>query len=454
MDKNDSCSVLVLSKSGLRWVDLLSKQQWPFQVSASLEVINERLKQHSYQLIIVDLSDRAYAYQLLQSLTAASRHARVIAYLDKAQYQSLGVCEQKLIARHCVDFYTSPLPEEQILTTIGHQIGILHLHRDELDTSASDKLSDDGLIGRSAPMTSIKRQIDRIAPRDVNVLILGESGTGKELIAKSIHRSSLRAEHPFVAVNCGALSETLIHSELFGHVKGAFTGANDNKPGKIALADKGTLFLDEIGDLPLSMQANLLRFLQEGTVDVLGSKQPRKVDVRVLAATHVNLEQAVALGKFREDLYYRLNVISIRSPSLRERGEDISQLGEYFTQQFSSEYFKQSYTLSSCAMRGIQHYPWPGNVRELMNVVKRAVLLGEGPVLMLSDLELPMEQIQNQRVLTEKEELMAALEKAEGKVIDAARHLGVSRATIYRLLNKHDLVEKLHHYRGQWNVIH
>jgi DNA-binding NtrC family response regulator len=296
------------------------------------------------------------------------------------------------------------------------------------------------IIGCSPQVAALKKQLSKVGPTDVNTLICGESGTGKELIARSLHDSSSRNEEAFVAVNCGALNEQLIHSELFGHAKGAFTGANQNRVGKIAMAHKGTLFLDEIGDLPLQQQANLLRFLQEGTIDVLGSNVPVKVDVRVLAATHVDLEKAVREGRFRQDLYFRLNVLRVNVPALRERGDDILMLAEHFRQRFSREFECHSMGYDELAKQRLRDYHWPGNVRELINIVKRAVLMSELGVIMAQDLDITIIRPNGHHVTNEpSDNLITALKQHDGNVLEAARYLGISRATAYRMIDRYNL---------------
>jgi chemotaxis protein methyltransferase CheR len=242
------------------------------------------------------------------------------------------------------------------------------------------------IISQSQEVRTILHQVEQVAKTDATVLILGESGTGKELLARAVHNSSGRADRPLVKVNCAALPTNLIESELFGHEKGAFTGALTRKIGRFELADKGTIFLDEIGDLPLELQAKLLRILQEGEFERLGNPSTMKVDVRVIAATNRQLEQAVQLGEFREDLYYRLNVFPIESPPLRDRKEDIPVLVTHFLKKYTVKIGKPIDTLSKQAMQKLQAYHWPGNVRELENVIERGVILAHGPVLEIGDI--------------------------------------------------------------------
>ncbi|QJQ98329.1 sigma-54 dependent transcriptional regulator [Halomonas sp. PGE1] len=303
------------------------------------------------------------------------------------------------------------------------------------------------LVGSSPAIQTLMRDIDKIAAVDAPVLITGESGTGKELTARLIHTRSARHTGPFNAVNCGALPAGLIQSELFGHERGAFTGADRRKVGIIESTSGGTLFLDEIGDLPLELQVNLLRFLEDHRFLRLGAQRESEVDVRVLAATHVDLEGAVREGRFREDLYHRLNVLQARTPPLRERPEDIEQLANHFFQQFRREASRRVRGFSHDSLITMRQHAWPGNVRELINRVRRAMVMCEQRLITpdalglerrngLSREGLSLEQIRDG---AEREAVIAALARNKQQVLHAARELGVSRATLYRLIEKHHL---------------
>ncbi|WP_117233086.1 sigma-54 dependent transcriptional regulator [Vibrio maerlii] len=452
MKQDRSVSIIVLSSHFALWSDFLCKYEWRYKVLPVLSANELPIHQAERLVLVIDFSCDVLNLTQLEAIARHHPSLRIIAYLDKEQRAKLTTHELGCISRYCVDFYTSPLPEYELSKTLGHQVGIAQLEttRAKPGTSSSSIEHQAGaLSGQSIPIVALNRQILRVAPADVNILIRGESGTGKELIARALHQASKRKNHPFIAVNCGGLNENLVHSELFGHEKGAFTGANKAKPGKVALADKGTLFLDEIGDLPLSQQANLLRFLQEGVIDSLGSHKSQKVDVRVLAATHVNLEQAIEQGKFREDLYYRLNVVTLTSPPLRERGDDILLLAEQFKHQFVEEFSSLPLEFSEEAKLVMLKHGWSGNVRELINVIKRAVLMCEGDFISSELLELSTVDVNalSHSHSIEKEQLLRALRNSGGTVVDAARLLGVSRATMYRLLKKHDLNTALQYLR-------
>jgi two-component system, NtrC family, response regulator PilR len=320
----------------------------------------------------------------------------------------------------------------------------------------------DNIVGQSPKMRAIFDLIQTIAPQSSRVLITGESGTGKELVARAIHENSPRANTPFITINCGAFPEALLESELFGYVKGAFTGANDNRRGLFQAAHAGTLFLDEIGNMNLAMQVKLFRVLQEGKVRPLGSTEEIDVDVRVIAATNRDLEKAIASGDFREDLFYRLSVIPLHLPSLRERREDIPLLARHFLESFRKSMEKPIEAISPQAMSRLETYDWPGNVRELENTIERAVALESGPEISVSVLperiggartptavlvsnvgaiEFPPGGIDFEAVIaeTEKRYLRAALEKTNGVRTQAAELLGISYRSFRHLVKKHEL---------------
>jgi len=304
------------------------------------------------------------------------------------------------------------------------------------------------IIGHDSKMISIFKQIQEVADYDYPVHVSGETGTGKELVAAAIHSESRRGGAPFVPINCGALPEGLIESELFGHVKGAFTGAIRDKKGRFELADTGTVFLDEVTELSNNMQAKLLRFLQESEFERVGGEKTISVDVRVISATNKNLKEAVKRGKFREDLYYRLNVIPVHLPPLRERKIDIPLLSEHFLQEARQRYSKKNLKISSKAMSLMLDYRWPGNVRELQNAIQYAIVKSNNRLISADDLPLELRDLENicaRRGPSRKldaESVRSALERTGGNKVKAAKLLGVGRATLYRFLGEHpDLIE-------------
>jgi DNA-binding NtrC family response regulator len=349
---------------------------------------------------------------------------------------------RQLVRDHCIDYHTTPLDHERLRHTLGHALGMAALRND----AASMRGDDDAMLaGQSAAILRLRRQIVKVASASAPVLIWGESGSGKELAAQAVHAHSPRRKGPFVPINCGAIPAALIQSELFGHERGAFTGAAQRRIGRFEQAHQGTLFLDEVGDLPLEAQTNLLRFLQEGSLERVGSSQPISIDVRVLAATHVDLEKAVAQGSFREDLYYRLNVLRLHMPPLRERGGDVELLAQHFLDHFREQHCSYARGFSSAARRAMRSYAWPGNVRELLNRVQRAAVVAEDALIGPADLDLRTNvgmihrSLGLARVAAERDAIVACLRESQFNISECARRLSISRVTVYRLCKKHQL---------------
>jgi DNA-binding NtrC family response regulator len=355
---------------------------------------------------------------------------------------------RRLVRDFCFDYVTVPAAGERILNALGHAYGMVALH----DSAARDVRhgKDDGvtegeMIGSCDSMLSLFRAIRKVAATDAPVFISGESGTGKELTATAIHARSARRDEPFVAINCGAIPPHLLQSELFGYERGAFTGANQRKIGRVEAANGGTLFLDEIGDLPLESQASLLRFLQERKVERLGGHGSTPVDVRIVSATHVDMQAAMTEGRFRADLYHRLCVLQIDEPPLRERGKDIEVLARHMLDRFEKDANRRLRGFAPDAIAAIHNYRWPGNVRELINRVRRAIVMAEGRLIGARDLELgefadhvPMSLAQAREV-GERQAIEMTLLRNRGRVGEAARDLGVSRVTLYRILSAYSM---------------
>lgn len=359
---------------------------------------------------------------------------------DTLQLKTVGdfVCEWFF------DFHTLPFDVSRVQVTLGRAFGMARLRGRSTDPIES---AGHELLGESRAIRDLRKLLGKLAPTESPVLIRGESGTGKELVARTLHRQSQRHVRPFVAINCGAIPEHLIQSELFGHEKGAFTGAHQRKVGRIEAAHGGTLFLDEIGDLPLELQANLLRFLQEKHIERVGGSQPIPVDVRVLAATHVDLEAAIINGRFREDLYYRLNVLQVFTAPLRERHGDMAMLANHFARFYSQETGRRPRTFSEQALVAMGNHDWPGNVRELANRVRRGLVLAEGRQIEPGDLGLETRQapslamgtLEDYKDRAERQALCDVLQRHSNNLSLAAKVLGVSRPTFYRLLHKHQI---------------
>jgi DNA-binding NtrC family response regulator len=350
---------------------------------------------------------------------------------------------RRLVSKHCYDYHTCPYDMDRLQSSLGHCFGLATMARPYIKPLAEDDRS--GFVACSPAMKRLMSQVKKIASYDASVLIGGESGSGKEKVAKAIHQYSGRNKGPFVAINCGAIPANLIQSEFFGHERGAYTGAHKRQIGRIEVSHGGTLFLDEIGDLPLDLQVNLLRFLQEKSFERLGGTDLITVDTRVICATHKDLKEAVKNGLFREDLYYRLNVVSLTVPPLRERTDDIEPLAVNYLQSFMKQRNRKLKGFSPEALFQLKRYSWPGNVRELINAVHRAVVMADSKWIEASDLELPMMEFAPQtatlKEVRSKAELKAievALLHSGNNVSMAARQLGVSRVTLYRLMDKHN----------------
>ena len=352
---------------------------------------------------------------------------------------------RSLVLDHLFDHHTLPIDGDRLLSTLGHALGRAALHPAQGVDEAPPV--PDGILGNSPAIRALLRQIKRLAPGSAPVLIGGESGTGKELAAQAIQRGSPRAQAPFVSINCSAIPAALVQSELFGHVRGAFTGADRDKTGIFEAANRGTVFLDEIGDLSMDVQVSLLRFLQDRVIMRLGSTTPLQLDVRIIAATHVDLERAMAAGKFRHDLYYRLKVLGLTVPPLRERRGDIELLARHFFSRFAHESNASLRGFSPTALSALAAHDWPGNVRELMNRVRSAVVMADGRYITPGDLGLPEPDhsracgvgLADVRIDAERRAVHSSLDLARRNVSQAARWLGVSRMTMYRLMAKHGI---------------
>jgi two-component system, NtrC family, response regulator len=353
----------------------------------------------------------------------------------------------RAIALGAYDFYQKPIDIDVLQLIVARAERIFDLEAENrrlLEVAAASPI--DGIIGSSPEMLRVLRDIEKMAPTNVAVLLRGESGTGKELLARAVHKLSARAHAPFVPINCAAIPETLLESELFGHEKGAFTGALKQSIGKIESANRGTLFLDEIGDVPLPMQVKLLRFLQDQVVERIGGRNPVQVDVRIVCATNQDLDLMMVEGRFREDLYYRLNEVTVQVPPLRERASDTVVLASFFLTRFAAEYGRPARGFSATALAALRDHPWPGNVRELENLVKRAVVMIDGPLLSAADLgfatvgEEPQSlTIRDARARAEREALQLALAQAGSNLSKAAKLLGISRPTLYDLMQQHQI---------------
>jgi two-component system response regulator HydG len=413
---------------------------------ASAEEAFEVLENHAVDILLTDLMLReSSGLDLLKRVHDTNPLLPVIVLTQYGTIDS-AVTATRLGA---VDYVTKPFRIEELRTRLERAARAVELQQENqlLREQLRTRPGFGGLIGVSERMQRVYKIIQKVSLHEYPVLILGESGTGKELVARSVHFSGARKERPFAPVDCSSLVPTLIESELFGHVKGAFTGAQHGKQGLLEAAQGGTLFLDEIGDMPVDLQSKLLRALQEREVKPVGSTERRRIDVRIIAATNRDLDSAIKAGTFRQDLYFRLNVVQIKLPSLRERKSDIPLLVTSFLEKFSGTQ-DSTRTISEEAMRQLIAYDWPGNVRELENAIERAVALSSGPILHVADLptnlQYPTERAPDKNELLPLEELerraiLRTLLETAGDKLAAARILGIGKTTLYRKLKQYHL---------------
>ncbi len=383
----------------------------------------------------------------LEQILAIAPHTKVIVVTGDDQRENA----VRAVALGAFDYYEKPIDAQILRLIVSRAFRIHELEAENSRTSAGGKVDFHGIITGSPAMLELCRMLEKVAPTELSILLLGESGTGKEMFARAIHRISARRNAPLVAINCAAIPDTLLESELFGYEKGAFSGAAQRTIGKIETAQGGTLFLDEIGDMPVALQAKLLRFIQERVLERIGGRQQIQADVRIISATHRNLKSCIGQGSFREDLFYRLSEIVFQIPALRERGNDALVLADHFVETFSAKQGKRGMSLSPSAARTIAEYQWPGNVRELENRIKRAIALSDGASIGVADLDLAVDDgpaphqavagngLRKIREDVEREALKSALDEAHGNVSAAARILGISRSTLYNLIKQQKL---------------
>ena len=376
----------------------------------------------------------------LSALLAADPLAKVIIVSGQGEKQNA----LRAVGAGAYDFLCKPVDMEELRLVLQRSVYVSELEQEYRAMQQGLQAETfEGMLGESVPMQSVFGLVRKVGPTTAPVLILGESGSGKEMVAQALHRCSVQKNGPFAAINCSAIPETLLESELFGHEKGAFTGAHTQRKGLVETAAGGTLFLDEIGDLPTAVQVKLLRFLQEKRFQRVGGRQEMHSDARVIAATNVNLKESVRSGTFREDLYFRLAVVVITVPALRERGDDVNLIAREFLNRYGTEHGKRSLTFAPDALRALNLHIWSGNVRELQNRVQRAVIMAEGKRVTAADLELtdaldgmPLQTLKEARENAEREIVQDALRRNKWKITAAALELGISRPTLYELMEK------------------
>jgi two-component system NtrC family response regulator len=447
--------------------DIRKQLKWGFTSDYALlmaSTVPEALalyQKHRPKTVVLDLGlpprqeDASEGFRCLREMLSVNPYAKVIVVTGSAES---GAALQA-VQNGAYDFLRKPidLAEMKVIVRRAFHLQTLEDENRKLRYALDKKNGAlTGIIGQCPAMIEVFSTIRKVATSDVAVLVQGESGTGKELVARAIHAASARREADFVAINCGAIPENLLESELFGHERGAFTGAHAQVHGKVEYARSGTLFLDEIGELPAPLQVKLLRFLQDKRIQRVGGREDIEVNTRIVAATNRVLPEEIKSGRFREDLYYRIGVVTIPLPPLRERKEDLSTLAMLFLMRFNEEFKKRIKGFSAGALEFMESYAWPGNVRELENKIQRAVILSEGPLIEPYDLGFsarpvpaalpagPVTTLKDARDRLERQMIMQAMDRRKGNIVQAAEDLGISRPTFYDIMKKHGLFHIAH----------
>ena len=435
---------------------LSSQMRWCFENTEVFIAANAReaeaiLRKEEPQVVTLDLGlppdpgGTSVGFELLETIGTLLPQTKVIVITGREEHEHA----VRAVAKGAYDYYQKPINGDTLSFVVDRAFRLWDLEAENRRLASRTAPTPlEGLITASTSMLEITRQIERVAPTDATVLILGETGTGKEVVARALHGLSNRPNGPFVAINCAAIPENLLESELFGHEKGSFTGAVSRKIGKIEAANGGTLLLDGIGDMPLPLQAKILRFLQQRTVERVGGTAEIPVDVRVVSATHRDVRGMIIERSFREDLYFRIAEITLTLPPLRERGGDVMLLGKALVARNRGD---RNIQLSKDCMAAMEAWPWPGNIRELENRIKRACIMSEGRFITPRDLEIAVDEedaplnLKEVRAEAERQAIVRALNRSNENVSQAARLLGISRPTLYNLLAKHGLAIETHH---------
>ena len=433
--------------------DIRTQMKWALSEDYDVYEAEDRpsamllFEEHRMPLVTLDLGLPPEAngveegFLVLDEILAQQSDTKIVVITGQGQREHA----LRAISLGAYDYFNKPIQIDELNVVLRRAVYVheLECENRELQKNA-DGDSFQGIIGFCPSMQGVFKTVRRVASSDAGVLISGDSGTGKELVARAVHRLSNRENGPFIAINCGAIPENLLESELFGHEKGAFTGAHARRQGRIEMANRGTLFLDEIGELPLSLQVKLLRFLQEHSIERVGGRQEIDVNVRVIAATNTDLKRAMKEERFREDLYYRIAVVGVTLPPLRDRGDDITVLAKVFLERFAADGKKNVVGFSADAVKAMHTHDWPGNVRELENRVRRAVIMSEGRKLTPDDLELSAGDAERFKTVSlreareglERELILRTLAKHNGNMTRTAAELSVSRPTLYELMDK------------------
>jgi len=435
---------------------ILAEEGFDILAMTTPQAVLDNLKQHSVDLILLDMNFQqdttsgAEGLQLVETIMQLELNIPIIVMTGWATVD-IAVDAMRAGAK---DFIQKPWNNERIISAIQTQLSFAATRKkaqrlsqqNQLLTSQSHPLNREGIIATSPAMQQLLATLDDLAQSDMSILLTGDNGTGKSMLASYVHKVSRRAQHSFVPVNMGAIPESLFESEMFGHVKGAFTDAKENRIGRFEMAEQGTLFLDELANIPLAQQAKLLRVLEESQYEAVGSSKALTADVRVISATNSDLQQGILDNNFRQDLYYRLNTIELRVPSLSERVEDIAALAQYFLQSFSAKYHRQCPSLTSDAINKLQQYSWPGNIRELSHLMERVLFTSKNDAITADDLLISgsprADDSLDDPALTMAEIEQKALDKRlklhQGNATETAKSLGLSRSGFYRRLSKND----------------
>nr|WP_314542814.1 PEP-CTERM-box response regulator transcription factor [uncultured Massilia sp.] len=429
----------------LRW----SLDAYEVVVAGDREAALAQIRRHEPAVVTMDLGlppdpdGSTEGLATLQQILALAPDTRVIVLTGNQDHNNA----VKAIGMGAYDFHQKPVDPEVLNLVIQRAFFLHNLQQENRrmqQSQADSPLA--GVISRDPGMLKVCRTVEKVAPTSASVMLLGESGTGKEVLARAVHAISPRAKERFMAINCAAIPENLLESELFGYEKGAFTGAAKQTKGKVELAHGGTFFLDEVGDLPMPLQAKLLRFLQERVIERIGGHEEIPVDVRIVCATHQKLKELCAQGRFREDLYYRLSEIVVTIPPMRQREGDAALLAHHFKNKFCAQEARASLHFAPDAIAAIEAYAWPGNVREMENCIKRAVIMADGNTIVADDLGLPDTEAQEEplnlrqvRDEAEYKAIVKALARTDGNIVKASEMLGISRPTMYDLMGRHGI---------------
>jgi DNA-binding NtrC family response regulator len=432
---------------------ILSDEGYSCETAGNGQAAIAMLREGNYDILISDL--KMPEISGLDVLKECQRMSPQTLPIIITAYATVETAVEALRAG-AVDYILKPLDFDEVILRLEHLMNQKELAHENkyLREQMDRRFNFNHIIGESESMKRVYKMVERVSQATTNVLITGASGTGKELVARAIHANAPRKDKPFIAENCGAIPESLVESELFGHKKGSFTGANEDREGVFVAANSGTLFLDEIGEIPLNVQVNLLRALQEKEVKPVGATKPRKVDVRIIAATNKNLAEEVEKGNFREDLYYRLNIVEITLPKLKERRDDIPLLTRHFVERYNKEMHRAIKGVDSQAMSSLMQAEWKGNVRELENVIERAVLLADSDFITVEDLpssirkaddedyqSMDMDDLNDAVQSFEKQHIRTILRKTDGNRSEAARLMHIDPSTLYRKMERYGMME-------------